>query len=90
MVAAERTLDNLANIYNNTPGHIAALYWSIKLYFVALNAYLTSKMEENVSSYIANAQRTFIAWFKCPATGFGDYFGGEDGNIKNEIKVCIL
>ena len=90
MVAAKRTLNNLANIYNNSPNHIAALHWAIKLYFVALSAYMTSERGENVSSYINDAQTTFIAWFKNPSTGFEDYFGGKNGdNIKNEIKVCI-
>ena len=90
MVAAKRTLDNLANTYNNHLDHIAALHWAIKLYFVALSAYITSEREENVSSYITDAQTTFIAWFKNPSTGFEDYFGGKDGNnIKKEITVCI-
>lgn len=90
MVAAKRTLDNLAKNCVSHPDHIAALYWGIKLCFVALSGYITSETEKTVSTYITDVQKTFIAWFKNPSTGFEDYFGGKNGNnIKNEIKVCI-
>ena len=88
MVAAKRILVKLANICVNTPDNISLFYWSIKLYLVALSAYI-SKSDgpgENVSSEITNVQTSFMAWFS--STEFRDYFGGKDGKmIKNEIKV---
>ena len=86
MVAGERILVSLTNICANPD----VFYYAIKLYLVALNAFLSESAEhtDSVSNYVTKIKDLFVTWFKTPSAGFEDSFGGKNGKkIKTEIKV---
>ena len=91
MDATKRALVKLADVCGSSPHHIAVFSWTIKLYLVTLNAFASNSAEheQNVSGHVTDVSEQFVAWFKKPSMGVGDYFGGKSGKkIKDEIKVC--
>ena len=93
MAAANKALAKFASICINCPHDVAVLFWTIRLYFVTLSGSTcisdSAEHAENVSSYISDIQKPFLAWFNKPSIGFQDIFGGNKGiKIKDEIKVC--
>ena len=91
MDATKRALFKLTDVCGSSPHHIAVFSWTIRLYLMTLSAYTsnTAEHEKNVSSYVTDVSKHFVAWFKKPSLGFEDSFGGKNGKkIKNEIKVC--
>ena len=88
-MAAKCVLDKMIKICSIAQQNMGVLYFSLKFYLSALNAYASGlgyEAKQIITDYLNDFEVYSLRWLHRPDNGFGHKLGGN--KIKDEVKVC--